>query len=295
MAETDDIWYGGTVRPSAEGPGPTAQRAWRYGDGLFETLRVCKGTPLFFTRHYSRLILGMDTLGLAVPEHWQPGWLRLAVVDLLEARGLANARVRLQVWRAGGGLYTPQSDAPDLLIEAEALSGPFYGFPREGLHLGVAESVTLARRPIDAVKGAVALPYVLAAREREALRANGGPDELLLRNDAGRPVEAVSANLFAFGPEGLCTPPLSEGGIPGVMRRVILRAARAEGIPVSERPLTDADLLAADELFLTNVIQGMRWVARFGDREYANSFAAGLFGKLEEKVLAELARPWPPR
>jgi branched-chain amino acid aminotransferase len=135
------------------------------------------------------------------------------------------------------------------------------------------------------------LPYVLAARER-----NLGPfDELILVNDEGRAVEASSSNLFAFLHGRLVTPPESEGGIPGIMRSVILQVARKAGINVAQEPLSLGDVEAAEEVFLTNAVQGMRWVARFRAKRYPNQFAVGLFGKFEEKVLAELTRPWPPR
>jgi branched-chain amino acid aminotransferase len=295
------VWYDGRLMPSAEWPGHEAWRAIRYGDGLFDTLRVSKGVPLFFTRHYSRLILGMETLGMEVPEHWQLGWLREAILRLTEAQDQPNARVRMQVWRTGYGRYASSSHAPSILIESEALDQPFYGINREGLVLDVAESVRLSQRPLDRVKGAVAMPYVLAAREREqrqraaAEQGSRGPDELLLLNSEGRVAEATASNLFAFRDGVLFTPPEEEGGIPGVLQRVLLQVAKKAGIPCKRQALELKDLDLAEELFLTNAIRGMRWVGVYRGRELPNQFSVGLFGKLEEKVLSELSRPWPPR
>lgn len=297
----DLVWYGGQVMPARDWPAQEAWRALRYGDGLFETLRVSKNTLLFFTRHYSRLILGMETLGMAVPEHWQLGWLRKAILDLVAAQQVSNARVRIQVWRAGQGRYGPETQAPDMLIESVPLDGPFYGINREGLRLDYAESVRLSRRPMDRVKGAVAMPYILAAQElqqrQKAAKSAGGPepDDLLLCNTEGRVVEATSSNLFALLDGTLYTPPEDEGGIPGVMQRILLQVSAKAGIACKREALTRESLLEADALFLSNAIRGMRWVGAFQGRTLTNQFALGLFGKLEEKVLAELSRPWPPR
>ena len=87
----------------------------------------------------------------------------------------------------------------------------------------------------------------------------------------------------------LFSPPHEDGGIDGVLRRVLLKIARKEGIRVEVKRLWPDDLEQADEVFLTNVISGIRWVSRFRDREYSNQFSFGLFGKLEEKILAELS------
>ena len=144
---------------------------------------------------------------------------------------------------------------------------------------------TASRRRVHALPGARLAVRALAALLTGTLGMETAPavpqaGRMILASEGG--AQAARERLACAGTQHLVLSPEALAGVEQL---------DAKG----QRARTDADLLAADELFLTNVIQGMRWVARFGDREYANSFAAGLFGKLEEKVLAELARPWPPR
>ncbi len=280
------VFHRDLVVPESEVHISPGNRAFRYGDAAFETLRICKGLPLFFPHHYSRFILGLETLRMDIPEHWQLDFLRRGMVDLARESGMSNARLRMMAWRQGEGRYLPKSHIPELFMEIEALPDPFYGFPLQGLVVDIAESLELGTSPLDRIKSANSLPYVLAAiqaRER-------GLDEVILTNRHGHLVEASSSNLFVFRGGELCTPPENDGGIGGVLQRVLVKLSRREGIPLRQVSLTEQDLLDADEAFLTNVISGIRWIGSFRNKSYPNQFSLGLFGKLEEKVLADLAR-----
>ncbi|MBI1191944.1 MAG: hypothetical protein GC205_02035 [Bacteroidetes bacterium] len=286
MNDVKLIFHRDLVVPESELTISLRNRAFRYGDAVFETLRICKGQPLFFPHHYSRFIMGLETLRMDVPEHWQLDFLRRGMMDLASASGTPNARLRMMAWRQGEGRYLPQSHAPELFMELEPLPDPFYGFPKQGLVVDMADDLQLGTTPLDRIKSANALPYVLAAiqaRER-------GLDDVLLANQHGHLVEASSSNLFIFRRGALCTPPEHDGGIGGVLQRVLVKLSRREGIPVQKVSLSMEDLLDAEEAFLTNVISGIRWIGACRGRTFSNQFSLGLFGKLEEKVLADLAR-----
>jgi branched-chain amino acid aminotransferase len=286
MANRTLIFHRDLVVPEEQLQLHPGNRAFRYGDAVFETLRICKGQPLFFPHHYSRFILGLETLRMDIPEHWQLDFLRRGMQDLARESGMPNARLRMTAWRQGEGRYLPERQDPELLMQIEPLPEPFYGFPLQGLRVDLAEGLELGNTALSRVKSANSLPYVLAAmqaRER-------GLDDLLLQNAQGHLVEASSSNLFLFRRGELVTPPEEDGGIGGVLQRVLIKIARKEGIALRRVSIGLEDLLEADEAFLSNVISGIRWIGQFRQRSYANQFSLGLFGKLEEKVLADLAR-----
>ena len=107
------------ILPSEQPIFTASNRAFRYGDGLFETIRVFDGKIPFFQRHFQRLIVGCRLLNLDVSGHFTQDFFENEISKLLV--GGANYRVRLTVWRSGGGLYTPETNLPDFLIEAKEL------------------------------------------------------------------------------------------------------------------------------------------------------------------------------
>ncbi len=280
------VYYQTGFIPSGSLEIGTGNRAFRYGDGLFESIRVCKGVPLFFAHHYSRFILGLDVLRIEIPEHWQPDFLKKTIEELCRSNGQLNARVRLSAWRSGGGYYLPGEHSAELLIESSGLSDPFYAWPSQGLRIDLAEDIHLGNRALDRIKSANALPYIMAAIQAK----ERGLDDLILCDAQGHLLEASSSNLFLFREGVLYSPNPELGGIDGIMRRVLVKIARKEGISFVSTELNTEDLLLAEEIFLSNAISGIRWVSSFRDRTYPNQFSLGLFGKLEEKILAELQR-----
>lgn len=228
------------------------QRAVFYADGLFETIRVCGGRAPLLGRHWRRLEAGLKSLGMLAPA----GWSVDALAAELAATGLTHGRARLQVWRAPGGLYLPESEEVLHQWTTASMEGPLFEWPEKGLHVGTCAEVRL---PVDAfshLKTLNAARYVQAAR---LARAKGWDDALLL-NGQLRVVEATSSNVFLVAGKTLTTPPLSEGCVAGVVRGYLLEIASRAGFEVSEKPVTFAALAGAEEVFLTNAVRGIAWV-----------------------------------
>jgi branched-chain amino acid aminotransferase len=129
-----------------------------------------------------------------------------------------------------------------------------------------AAIVTIRRNegsPLSRMKSLAYLDNVLAAGEAAASQA----EEAILLNNAGRVAGAARANLFAVIAGRLVTPPLSDGVLPGIARRVVLELAKASAIPAEEASLSPADLLGAREIFLTNSLFEIRAVGRLDGRD----------------------------
>ena len=147
------------------------------------------------------------------------------------------------------------------------------GEDREGLVLDVFPD---ARKSCDVfanLKSASHLIYVMAARFAKENKLN----DCLLLNTDGRICDATIANLFWIKDEIIFTPPLSEGCIAGVKRRYLMERLQTTGLRLREENCEISDLENADELFLTNAIQGIRWVKQFRNKSYTNSITGKIF------------------
>ncbi|MBI5916767.1 MAG: aminotransferase class IV family protein [Bacteroidetes bacterium] len=260
------INFNGQLVSEREAVLPATNRAFRYGDGLFESIRVFEGKMPFFGRHWQRLSAGMQVLKMEIPPHFTAVFLQKEISKLTENRG--NWRIRLAVWRSGGGLYMPVSNLPEFLIETTPLPSHRFEWNEPGLSIGIYDEAQLSTSPnpstlqspnpstLQSFKTSNALPFVLAA----IFRLEKKWDDCLLLNTAGRVACGNSSNVFLVKNGGIVTPPLTEGCVAGTMRSVVLDVANQLKINAVETTVSIDDLHDADEIFLTNAISGIRWV-----------------------------------
>jgi branched-chain amino acid aminotransferase len=242
-----------------------------YGDGLFESMRIHQGRINFWSYHRDRLLRGMEYLGMQFPEHWSAD--RLPELITTTVGDWPEARLRLTVVRSPGGLYTPESDEVHFLAEALSMEGDLYPLNDTGWTIGYYhDTFPLAGSTLSNLKTCNALPYILGAR----FRKKEGLDDVLLTNQHGRVVEGTAWNLFCRKAKTLYTPPLSEGPLDGVMRRVVLEVAPNIGWEVQEQALSPAFLAEAGSIYLTNAVKGVQWVEWLDGGLYSNNGAVEL-------------------
>jgi branched-chain amino acid aminotransferase len=191
---------------------------------------------------------------------------------LAEANQLPSARLRVQLWRSGGGRYTPLTDAAEWLATAES-------FVADNSLVAVADfarETQSSYSPLSFCKGPQAWRYVRAAHERQ----QRGLDEIILCDATGYVAEAGAAAIFWLKHDVLYTPALTSGCVAGVRRADILRRAAALGLHSQEGLFKAHDLLAADAVFTANVA-GVRAVQQIGDVTFAAP-AAALLTSLRE-------------
>ncbi|GGB22663.1 aminotransferase class IV [Puia dinghuensis] len=252
-------------------------RGFRYGDGLFETLLVKNGRIRLRDYHFDRLFAGMRLLRFAIPPSFTPENLESQILELCQRNAHSPlARVRFVVFRGEGGLYDTENLQPHYLIETWPLTPDDIGLNDKGLVIDVYPGGMKSCDAIANVKSNNFLLYVLAAlyaREHWL-------DDCLVFNCYERLADSTIANLFYIKNRQVYTPSLSEGGVAGVMRRFLLAALPAAGFPVHERPVSVNDLLAADEVFLTNAIKGIRWVSSFRQSQYTGAISRTIYDQL---------------
>ncbi len=259
---------------------PFSNRAFRYGDALFESIRVCNNKIMFLKDHLTRLKLGMTVLRMNLPAEFTSENLAELISGLLKKNeDLPNARIRLTVFRNGGGYYAPESNDISFLIESTSMTAP-YELNQKGIWVDIYADIKKSINKLSNIKSANALLYVMAGVAKQSMKL----DECLLINENGTICEAISSNVFVVKNGTLFTSPLSEGCVAGVMRKQVMHMATENRILTFESPLTMYTLLNGDEVFLTNSIQGLQWVGQYKDRFYTNKLSQFFHEKLMELV-----------
>lgn len=256
-------------------------RAFKFGDGLFESMRMCNGKLQFAAFHADRLRAGMKALkmeGYALLDEY---FIKQKANELAKKNKFSgNARFRLTVYRDGDGLYTPQTNKVGYLMEAHALENGYYELNKKGLIVDVYDELTKPLNKLANFKTSSSLLYVMAALFQKQHQL----DEALILNQQGFLCESTSSNVFVVYQKQIYTPTLSEGCVAGVMRMVILQIAKTYNLPLIEAQISPEILKEAEEVFVTNATTGIRWVMGYGRKRYFNEVAKLLSGKLNEMV-----------
>jgi branched-subunit amino acid aminotransferase/4-amino-4-deoxychorismate lyase len=254
-----------------------ANRGFRYGDGLFETMRMCNGKLKFADLHADRLRAGMKALKIDGSILLDDYFLKQKTAELCKKNKLKdNVRFRLSVYRAGDGLYTPNSNKFGYVLEASALHEDNYELNKKGLIIDVFDELTKPVNSLSNCKTSNSLLYVMAGLYKKQHRL----DDAFILNQHGFLCESISSNIFVVYDKQIYTPALSEGCVAGVMRNVVMGMARAHDIAVIEAQINPEILKAAEEVFITNAISGIRWVMGYGRKRYFNEITKLLSAKL---------------
>jgi len=236
-----------------------SNRSFKYGEGLFETIKVYKGEILLSDYHFKRLFASLALL--QIKKTIDRSLIEKKIQELcLQNKCMQLARVRLTVYRNN-------NNETDYIIEANQLDSEENELNEEGWKIGFYEDVRKQYDLFSNLKSANYLPYLMADRYAK----NNALDEVLIRNSKGFICDGSKTNIFLIQGEKIKTPALTEACISGVMRQYIIDSFKKGDVIVEETQIAKNDLLAADELFLTNAIRGIRWVSSFEQKAYSNS------------------------
>lgn len=253
-------------------------RAFRYGDALFESIRLCNNRLMFLKDHILRLKLGMTVLRMNVPAEFNYENIQELIINLLKHNTHApNARIRLTVFRNEGGYYVPETNDISFLIESEEIQG-VYELNQKGLWMDVYGDIKKPVNKLSNIKTANALLYVMAGIAKQGMKL----DDCFILNEYGNICESISANIFIVKNGTLYTSPLSEGCVAGIMRKQIMSLATQNKILTFESPITMNTLMNGDEIFLTSSIKGIQWVGQFKQKYYTNKTAQFFIDKLNQ-------------
>ncbi|MBS4065971.1 MAG: aminotransferase class IV [Chitinophagaceae bacterium] len=249
-------------------------RSFRYGEGLFETIRLYRGNMSLWDRHWLRLSTSLPQLYFELPKLFSSAQLHDEILELSNRNKCRDAaRVRITFFKGEGGLWERPSSAFNYLIQCWPLENKEVSMNENGIELGVFEAGKKSCDSFSHIKSNNYLLYALAAQYAKQQKWN----EAIVLNQYGRVCDATIANLFFVADDIIHTPQLSEGCVAGVMRNYLLEQMSKTGIEAREGTYTFEELQEADEIFLTNAFYGIRWVKSIGNKKYNNHKSVRLF------------------
>ena len=231
--------------------------------------------------HWERLEAGLKQLGFRVPELWSAAFFEQEILRITAE----NARVRLSVWRSPGGLFYPTSKNAEYLVTTSPLENARFELNKTGLRLQQCERVRL---PVDGLSGLKTLGgtrYVAAAMEAH----EKGVDDVVVLNAHGMICETSNSNILWISKGIVFAPSPADGQVTGTFQKILSGVLQAEGIKIVQKPATFEALKTADEVMLTNAIQGIRWVQFLEGTEYTCENII-YFNKLMAKYLERFLR-----
>lgn len=272
------INFNGEILPADTKLVALNNRGFKYGDGLFETMRLMKGQLKFPELHAERLQKGMKALKIEGYSQMDAWFLKEKTADLARRNKVKHGRLRLTVFRDAEGLYTPTQNKMGWCLELQPVDEPRYFLNEKGLIMDLFTEIPKPTNYLSNIKTCNSLIYVMAG----IYKTQNKLDDVFLLNQHGNLCEASSSNIFISYKKNLYTPALSEGCVEGIMRQVTIGLAKQNGIHLTEAQISPDILYEADEVFLTNASRGIQSVIGFGVRRYFNGMSKLLVEELNK-------------
>ncbi|MBL0234842.1 MAG: aminotransferase class IV family protein [Chitinophagaceae bacterium] len=252
-------------------------RSYRYGDGLFETMKYVKGEVQLAELHFDRLFRGAEKMAIEWPKLLTREKLVADINEVCKKNKCTDyGRIRLSVSAGQGGLFDPGRKA-QYCIEAWPLSLEMAHLNSNGLTIGIYPEGEKSCDSWSNLKSSSFLIYSMAA----VYAKNRQWNDALVVNTKGFIADSCIANLFIIKNGQLITPALTEACVEGVMRNFLLQQLPQWGYSCDQRAISPSELEEADEVFLTNAIRGIRWVGSLGSRTFGQEISSKIYQHLQ--------------
>lgn len=267
------------IVPAEEFSIHSGSRAFLYGDGVFESIRIRNGIPINLENHVKRMLEGAKAIKIRVPSYFTTEFFEIRIRELCKKSGIDQGGFcRLSLDRMNGGKYKPETNEAQFFIEVKPIDNNDFVLNSKGLEVDIFIDFKKQKNSLANFKTKNCLISILAsikAQERQL-------DDLLIVNDNGGILESSNSSMFVVSNGVLYTPGLEEGCLAGTMRMQVINLAIRNNIRVYESNILPQNLLVADELFLTNAISGITWVSGYRTKRYFNNTAKRLTQLLNE-------------
>jgi len=254
-------------------------RGLRYGDALFETIRVTNSKVYFWEDHYLRLMASMRILRMEIPMNFTMEYLEAQILETITAKGLENSpvRVRITVFRNDGGLYTPETNEVSFIMEAKILDTSFFTMDEADYEVELFKDFYVNQDMLSTLKTNNKIINVVGS----IYAKENAYQNCILLNNQKMVVETLNGNIFMVVGNTIKTPPKKEGCVNGILRKKIIEMVhKLEQYTLEETSISPFELQKADELFMTNVIVGIQPITKYRKKNYTNQVAKDLIGKL---------------
>jgi len=244
-------------------------RAFKYGDSVFETLKVLNGKLVFWEDHYFRLMASMRMLRMKIPMNFTLEFLEQEILKTVSIGNHNISRVRLTITRKDGGFYTPTSNEIDYLIESRELQHTI----KDNYKVDLFKDFYVYSGHLSTVKTNNKLIHTLAsiyAKENEL-------DNCILLNERKGVVEASNASLFLIKGTTIKTPLLTEGCLKGIAREKVINIIKSNSdYELEETIISPFEIQKADEVFITNSIIGIQSVTNYRKKTFSTTISKKL-------------------
>lgn len=253
-------------------------RGLRYGDSLFESIRVVNGHVYFLEEHYLRLMSSMRILRMEIPMEFTMEFLEQEILKTVATYEANLAyRVRLTVFRNDGGLYLPQTNTISYCLEVKRLDTLFYTLTAAHYEVELFKDFYVNKDMLSNLKTNNRVLNVVGS----VYASENDYDNCLLINSDKMVVEALNGNLFLVSGDTIKTPPLKDGCLNGVLRKKLIEILnKTESYDLKEESISPFELQKADELFVTNAISGIIPITKYRKKIFETKTSKDLIGKL---------------
>ena len=257
-------------------------RAFLYGDGVFESMKIVDQKILFLEDHYFRLMASMRIVRMEIPMNFTMDFFEDQILSLAKANECSDsARVRVTVYRNEGGNYLPVQRSVSYLINCSPLENKMYSIDSKPYEVDLYKDFYITKQLLSTLKTTNKILNVTASIYAD----ENGLDNCLLLNESKNVAEALQGNIFMVLNGKLITPALSEGCLNGVLRKQVLNlASKMQGLEVEEGEISPFDLQKADELFISNVIKGIQPITKYRKKEFGTTLSTKLVALLNAQI-----------
>ncbi|WP_299627203.1 aminotransferase class IV [uncultured Tenacibaculum sp.] len=255
------INYNGNIIKASEAPLTIENRAFKFGDGIFETIKIQNGKVVFLEDHYFRLMASMRMLRMKIPMEFTLEFLEKEIQKVVAHFSENILRARLTVYRKDGGLYTPKTNEIDYVIDVKPVSvvakdkyvldlyKDFYNYS------GMLSTIKTTNRMLNTIAS-------VYAQENDI-------DNCVLLNERKGVAEVTNGNIFIVKGNTIKTPALTEGCIKGIVRKKIIELLeKHDDYSIEETTISPFEIQKADEVFITNAILGVQPVTNYRKKEF---------------------------
>ena len=255
-------------------------RGFLYGDAVFETIKVLDNKILFLEDHYFRLMSSMRIIRMEIPMDFTLEHLESEILKTTQALNLSNARVRLTVYRSGNGKYSPETITTQYLISAENTHAVYENNMLE-YEIELFKDFHVSKHLLSTLKTTNRLINITASIFAE----ENDYQNCFLINDDKNIIEAINGNVFVVKDSVIATSPINDGCINGIMRKKVIELIKKDdSLQFEERSISPFEIQKADEVFITNVIQGIQSVSKYRKKEFTRNIANALLIKLNAQI-----------
>lgn len=258
-------------------------RGLLYGDGVFETLKAVNGKILFWEDHYFRLMAAMRILRMEIPMEFTPEFLEDQLKKTIDASGFISStcRVRITVYRSGGGTYLPEERGVEYYAFVKEHSDPFYTLNDKPYEVELYKDHYVNADLLSTLKTTNKILHVTGSIWSQ----ENGYDNCLLVNNKKNIVEALQGNIFLVKGNKIKTPPVSEGCLRGIIRKQLIEIiGLMPEYEIEESEISPFELQKADELFITNTIIGIQPITKYRKKTFTIEVTRDLLKKLNVKA-----------